>query len=195
MSGSTLVKVPGIKGRRGGVRDMRDTRDTRGGYRCNESLFTATAIHCRTRHTRDITTMGTLMSGTLDLDEPLNTYKQPINAGSRRIEAGGGGSRGERDTRVVPDITHRATALRTVHNRIQVTSNTQHRTFAKFPINRVFAVADEEEGEEEGEKEGRKKEVCQHMAHGTQRHSTYRQHRHTHHTVLGLPSSSPLEAC
>ena len=26
-------------------------------------------------------------------------------AGSRRIEAGGGGSRGERDTRVVPDIT------------------------------------------------------------------------------------------
>ena len=124
MSGSTLVKVRGIKGE---TRRVRDTRDTRGGYRCNESLFTAAAIHCHTRHTRDITTMGTLMGGTLNLDEPLNTYKQPINAGSQRIEAGGGGSRGERDTRVVPDITHRATALRTVHNRIQVTSNTQHR--------------------------------------------------------------------
>ena len=58
-----MVKVPGIKGETGRV------RDTRGGYRCNESLFTATAIHCRTRHTRDITTMGTLMGGTLDLEE------------------------------------------------------------------------------------------------------------------------------
>ena len=61
-----MVKVRGIKGETGRVRD---TRDTRGGYRCNESLFTATAIHCHTRHTRDITTMGTLMGGTLDLEE------------------------------------------------------------------------------------------------------------------------------